>query len=1408
MPGLSFSVHSLALTALLLLFPVREAMAQSFSCATEVADQTGLRARAMAELVAPVIVRCSGTKPAGGIVGSIHVSLNVPLASRALDEAGANEALLLIDSPAPGSQVGRATGMVVPNANVIQGFYNGGAIIWQTLEIAPAGAAGPFTREFRIVNVRANVSSVAIPGTVTMTVTLLANPFVPLTGSQVNAGSILGVGGVTARTADDITDYTRLFDGCFGNKPSITADTPRDFNVRFAEGNANEFRRRNTATSANTASAIANQNSPTQNYGTETGFFSNALPPQSNMNQAGLATSGTRLMARFTGVPTGVTVYVTTNPVLEGTSSPGIVARLIAADVNGGGPFSPVPAAVGPYAQVPVVNGVAAAVWEVVESNHESLEFVSFGVIFSVPENTSTFGKINLQGGLGPLVPATPQAGVFAAPLFASVPAGREIAEIRTCATLLTVATSCPLNPATAGQQYTLVVAASGGTAPYGWSLAAGALPQGIQLNSNGFISGSPQVTGTFDFTLRVTDFFGATTTKECSISVRSALSITTVCPLPDSTIGVNYGQSLSVQGGQPAYLWLLAGGSLPPGISLSPIGVVNGVPTVAGVYDFTLKVQDGLLFTTEKPCQLRVNGPFRVFPSELSFRGSANGGVPPPQTLSVSSSNAGQSISVRTSTDDGQPWLRATPSTGTLPVAIEVTADPRSLPPGQYAGTVTVAALNLAQQALTARVTLRVDAASGPRLTVEPTGVGIVAPRASGAVRRSVQVLNAGGGQLSYTASVTPLTGAGWITAAPASGTASPDSPGVVRLEMNTAALQPGVHRARLTLTSATAGEIVHVPVTFAVSSGRDLLEVSHTGLTFTAVSGGPAPPSQNLTIQSHGAGGLSWDAAVLADGGAPWLALTQTAGSVTAGNPSTVGVRVNATGLAAGNYFAELRIRASGIENSPRSVIVALRVLPAGTNPGLTVTPGGLTFTTRPSDPNVLGQTVQVYSPVQLAAGFEFSFPPENRIFTATAPDGKTATPGGPVRIQVTANATGLSPGVYRYPLSIYGANDPRVQAIDVALVVLPGPSAAAVQTGPVEARSNFTCTTGSGVAVVSRTLAAGFSVQSGLAIPLDLQITDNTGQPLRTGSVIMVSSIEESASATLQHMGNGRWTGTWTPNAPAGAPVTVSYFAEDVDRGVSGCVQASGQIEANATGPYLPPNGVVSTASYQAYEPVAHGSLLAIFGSKLAGAPVAASSLPLPTTLSGARVSLGGVEMPMFYAGDANGLSQLNAQAPYSLPGGVSLPLVVRTANGMATTEVIVTEAQPGVFTVNQSGQGQGIVVLGANPTVLATPSNPAARGEVVVIYCSGLGRTQPEVSPGVAAPSNPPASALSPVSVTIGGKPAVVQFAGLTPGLVGLYQINAIVPADADAGGAVPVVVTAGGAGSATVTMAVR
>jgi len=130
-------------------------------------------------------------------------------------------------------------------------------------------------------------------------------------------------------------------------------------------------------------------------------------------------------------------------------------------------------------------------------------------------------------------------------------------------------------------------------------------------------------------------------------------------------------------------------------------------------------------------------------------------------------------------------------------------------------------------------------------------------------------------------------------------------------------------------------------------------------------------------------------------------------------------------------------------------------------------------------------------------------------------------------------------------------------------------------------------------------------------------------------------------------------------------------------------------------------------------------------------------------------------------------------------------------------------------PGIFAVNAQGTGQGAILDNATYRVVYT-FNPATSGSTVVeIYCTGLGAVSNPPATGAAAPNSPPFSeTLKTPTLTIGGAPATVLFSGLAPGFVGGYQVNALVPASAAKGAAVPVVLSIGGARSNTVTMAVR
>ena len=128
------------------------------------------------------------------------------------------------------------------------------------------------------------------------------------------------------------------------------------------------------------------------------------------------------------------------------------------------------------------------------------------------------------------------------------------------------------------------------------------------------------------------------------------------------------------------------------------------------------------------------------------------------------------------------------------------------------------------------------------------------------------------------------------------------------------------------------------------------------------------------------------------------------------------------------------------------------------------------------------------------------------------------------------------------------------------------------------------------------------------------------------------------------------------------------------------------------------------------------------------------------------------------------------------------------------------------RPAIFSINQQGTGQGAIL---NQDFSANSStDPAARGSVVQVFATGLGATNPAVPSGQAAPAQPPANVVSLPQVQIGGQNAAVDFAGLAPGFVGLYQVNVIVPVGVQPGAAVSLVLRADGVPSNTVTVAVR
>ena len=209
-----------------------------------------------------------------------------------------------------------------------------------------------------------------------------------------------------------------------------------------------------------------------------------------------------------------------------------------------------------------------------------------------------------------------------------------------------------------------------------------------------------------------------------------------------------------------------------------------------------------------------------------------------------------------------------------------------------------------------------------------------------------------------------------------------------------------------------------------------------------------------------------------------------------------------------------------------------------------------------------------------------------------------------------------------------------------------------------------------------------------------------------------------------------------------------------------GVDGTVIVQGTIDQSVP---IVPSGVLNGASISS-GPVAPGEVFTLLGSSIG--PISTtgpSGGPSSTTLGATRVLFDGVPAPLLYAGP----NQINGVIPYAVAGNTSTDMRILNGDRLVSDLMMpVVAASPAIFTLDASGVGQGAILN--QDSTLNSPSNPAIKGAIIVLFATGAGQTDPVGVDGHIAGDFLLPKPLGPVAVRIGDQDAEVLYAGAAPG----------------------------------------
>jgi len=925
-----------------------------------------------------------------------------------------------------------------------------------------------------------------------------------------------------------------------------------------------------------------------------------------------------------------------------------------------------------------------------------------------------------------------------------------------------------PANPpgGTAGVAYSQSIAgASGGAAPYTYTIASGALPAGVTLAANGTLSGTPTATGAFTFQVKAADSSTGTgapfskTTANLSLTIAAPTIAFAPATLPGGTANTAYSQTIVASGGTAPYTYAETG-TLPTGITLTSTGVLSGTTTQAGSFPITVTATDSTTgtgpFVGTQNYTLTIAGPtITLSPASLP---NATVGTAYSQTLSASGGTAPYTFSATGSTPPGMTLgasgtLSGTPTTAGDFNFTAVATDAQSFT-GSKAYSVHVAAI--APGAPTG-----VSATAGP----EQASVSFSAPtNTGGAPITSYTVTSSPGGLTgsgsaspivvtgltdgtAYTFTVVAFNTAGPGPASTASNSVTPqggqtitfNNPGTQNFGTSPTLTATATSSLAVTFSSTTTGvcTITTGGVLTFVTSGSCSITANQGGngtylaatpvtQVFTVAAVAPGAPTVGTATAGNTQATVSFTAPA-SDGGSPITIYTVTSnpgGLTGTGSASPVTV----TGLTNGTAYTFTVTATNGTTTGAASA-ASNSVTPQGTQTITFSNPGSQNFGTSP----------QINA--SATSGLSVSF-------TSTTTSVCTVTSSGIL--------TTLAPGTCALHADQAG-NGAFLAAPTVSqsfAIVVPG--------GAVSLSTPSPLPTGTGGTPYSLTFvsaggAAPYTYTETGALPTGLSMTAAgtiSGTPTSAGTYPITVTVTDAATQTAQK------TYQLTINAPG-----IALAPSTLPQGKVGTVYASTTV--SASGGSAPYSYVVTSGAMPA------GLTLSPAGV-VSGSPTAAGSFNVTVTATdkfnfqGTQAYTIVVDQPTPIA--VNDTASVNANGSATIPvtsvdtGPItSLTITQQPAHGTATVSglnIVYTPAHDyfGTDSLKYTATGPGgtsgvatvtiTVVPGAVPVVTAQSATVLA-GKSVTIHGAAGATNGPFTA---ATLVNPPSSGTAVVQGT--------------------------------------------------------